>query len=154
MTRTWPPPEYRVEVTFHAPSDFVFKWCTDYTSTDAKLEGEAYVRKIVKRSKTQVIYEDLEEDSDGWFWTRHLVRLSPPDHWHSDSIGSHREYSLDYRLTPLGREETRLTLTARRRPTSRGPKNPSKAKWEGDVAGNWKLFARALERDYRRSTKA
>ena len=35
---TWPGPEYRILVSFRAPIDFVFAWCTDYTPEDAALE--------------------------------------------------------------------------------------------------------------------
>jgi len=147
----WPKPTYRVVATFHAPLDFVYRWCTDYTPQDARHEGEHYVRKILRRSPRQVIYEDLEESKAGWFWTRHVVRLSPPRRWHSDSVGSHRAYSLDYVLRTLPGDRTELTLTARRRPYGIGGKNPPKAKWERSVGVSWKHFGRALERDYRKS---
>ncbi|MCI4340737.1 MAG: hypothetical protein L3J73_05695, partial [Thermoplasmata archaeon] len=63
------------------------------------------------------MYEDLEELRSGWFWTRQSVRLRPPFRWHSDSAGSHREYSLGYRLSALPGNRTELVLTARRRPS-------------------------------------
>ncbi|HTT35443.1 MAG TPA: hypothetical protein VLX64_01780 [Thermoplasmata archaeon] len=147
----WPPPTYVVRVRFRAPLSFVFDWCTDYTAKDAELEGEGYERRVISRSKSEVVYEDLEDQDGGWFWTRHVVRLRRPRHWHSDSIGSHRAYSLDYDLTPLGPAETELVLTAKRRPYGHGGPNPSKTSWERSVAKSWKHFAKFLERDYRAS---
>src|SRR5438309_936549 len=46
----WPGPEYRIRVSFRAPIDFVFAWCTDYTPGDAALEKETYQRKIIERT--------------------------------------------------------------------------------------------------------
>jgi hypothetical protein len=151
LPKKWPGPRYEVRVRFRAPVKFVYRWCTDYTPGDARLEGEGFRRWILRRSAREVTYEDLEETKDGWFWTRHEVRLTPPDRWHSDSIGSHRAYSLDYRLTELPGDRTQLTLTARRSPYGIGGKNPAKAQWERSVAKSWKSFGRFLERDYRKS---
>lgn len=153
MSGKWPKPDYKVQVVFRAPMEYVFKWCTDYAPQDAGLEGEEYERKILRTSPREVVYEDLQESPDGWFWSRHVVGLFPPSGWHSDSVGSHREYSLDYHLTPLPGDRTELTLRARRRPAGIGGKNPAKRVWEKGVKSNWKKFARALERDYQRSRR-
>ncbi len=131
--------------------EYVFDWCTDYGAKDAALEGDKYERRVISRTPRQVVYEDLQEEKDGWFWSRHVVRLDPPRHWHSDSIGSHRAYSLEYRLTSPADGETELVLTAQRRPYGRGEPNPRKAEWERSVLKSWKRFAKALESDYNRS---
>ena len=150
MANRWPGPKYELRVEFNAPLDFVYRWCTDYTPDDAKAEGEDFERRILHRAPSQVTYEDLSDLKEGWAWSRHVVRLTPPDHWHSESVGSHRSYSLDYRLTSLPGNRTQLTMRARRRPTGIGMKNPSKSTWERDVKGSWKHFAVALERDYKK----
>jgi len=150
MPERWPGPSYKVRAVFQAPLDFVYRWCTDYTPQDARYEGEAYTRRILKSSPREVVYEDLESTKQGWFWTHHEVRLMPPNRWHSDSVGSHRAYSLDYHLTRLPGDRTQLTLTARRRPYGIGGKNPPKSQWEPSVALAWKHFGRSLERDYRK----
>ena len=149
MPRRSPEATYRVRATFRAPLEFVYRWCTDYTSGDAKYESEHYRRRILRRSSRQVVYEDLEDTPQGWFWTRHVVRLQPPRRWHSDSVGSHRSYVLDYRLSPLPGGRTELVLVARRRPMGVGSKNPSKSAWERSTGQSWARFARSLERDYR-----
>jgi hypothetical protein len=151
MPKKWPGPRYQVRAKFRAPVSFVYRWCTDYTPGDARLEGEKFQRRILRRTEREVVYEDLEDTEDGWFWSRHVVRLLPPNRWHSDSVGSHRAYSLDYRLTKLPGDQTQLTLTARRSPYGVGGKNPSKSKWVRSVAKSWKSFGRFLERDYRNS---
>ena len=153
MGLSWPPPQYEVKARFRAPLEFVYRWCTDYTPDDARYEGEKYERRILSRSRRAVVYEDLERLKDGWFWTHHVVRLMPPNRWHSDSVGSHRSYWLDYRLARLPDDGTELTLRARRRPSGIGGPNPAKAKWEKDVASTWRRFGRVLERDYRKSLR-
>jgi hypothetical protein len=154
MPEKWPGPTYEAHAEFRAPMDFVFRWCTDYTPEDSKLEKEAYQRRILRRSPREVVYEDLDDTPDGWFWAHHVVRLHPPDRWHSDSVGSHRLYSLDYRLTPLSGNRTRLTLRARRRRYGVGGKNPSVRTWKRHTETLWKNFARELERDYRKARRA
>jgi hypothetical protein len=77
--------------------------------------------------------------------------LLPPDRWHSESIGSHREYSLDYQLKELPGDRTQLTLRARRRPYGVGRKNPSRAAWGADVQKAWLEFGRVLEQDCKKS---
>src|SRR5207302_10806365 len=72
---TWPGPEYRIRVSFRAPIDFVFAWCTDYTPGDAALEKETYQRKIIKRTPRAVVFEDVDESKDGWDCTRLVVSL-------------------------------------------------------------------------------
>jgi hypothetical protein len=150
MPNRWPGPSYEVRVTFRAPIDFVYRWCTDYTPEDARYEKEDYTRRILRRTSREVVYEDLTDTKEGWFWSRHVVHLHPPDHWRSDTVGSHRAYALDYRLSSLPGNRTQLTLTARRRPYGIGGKNPPKTQWEPSVAKSWRNFARVLERDYKK----
>jgi hypothetical protein len=149
----WPGPRYEFGLEFDAPLEFVFRWCTDYAPEDGRLEGEEYERRIVRRARREVVYEDLSDTKDGWRWARHVVHLFPPDHWHSDSVGSHRAVSLDYELSPLPGNRTRMIMKARRRPTGIGGKNPSRAEWEREAENGWKHFARALERDYRKAMR-
>lgn len=145
---------YEIRAEFRAPLGFVFDWCTDYTPGDAPLEKEDYTRKVVSRRARQVVYEDLYDTPKGWMWSRHTVTLQPPDRWHSESLGSHREWSLDYQLRSLPDGRTELMLRGERRPTSLGPKNPPKARLEKELQTGWAHFGKALERDYRASGKS
>jgi hypothetical protein len=140
---------YHVRAQFRAPIGFVFDWCTDFARDDAAREKDRYVRKIVSRSDHRVVFEDLVDSPKGWNWARHDVSLYPPNRWHSESIGSHRTTSLEYVLTRLGPERTRLDLSWRRWPTALGSRIP-RAKLERAVTKSWKNFARALEKDYRK----
>ncbi|MGA9840049.1 MAG: hypothetical protein WBF81_01595 [Thermoplasmata archaeon] len=150
-TERWPGPEFHSQAVFRAPLPFVFSWCTDFDPGDARREREDYMRRVIARTSRRVVYEDLSDDGKGWSWSRHVVRLDPPAHWHSDSIGSHRSLSLDYVLTPLAADRTRLDLRWRRRPTAIGLQKVSKRKVESGTNAAWRNFARELEKDYGKS---
>lgn len=143
--------EYRFRTAFHAPLPFVFRWCTDYQPSDARLENEGFERRIVERGPRRVIFEDIEETPQGWTWRRHVVTLRPPDRWHSDSVGNYRDFQLDYRLRPLRDGRTELTFRGRRRPAILASKNPTVEEFRRSMDASWRHFRRHLENDYRRS---
>jgi hypothetical protein len=149
--KKWPGPEYHVQVTFRAALSYAYAWCTDYSPGDAKLEGEKYDRKVIRRTRRQVTYEDLEDSPHGWYWMRYDVTLQPPNRWHMESIGTHVATIGDYLLTPLPNGGTRFEIWWRRRPGLIGFRKRSKADAERSGAIGWKRFARALDRDYRKS---
>jgi len=145
----WVGPEYRIQVTFRAPIDFAFAWCTDFSSEDGKLGGESFQRKVVERTPRRVVFEDLEETRDGWIWSREVVTLRPPNRWHMEGIGNRRDVTADYLLTSLPTGGTRLDLRWRRRPNVPGAGKLTKAQREASALRSWKRFASAMERDYR-----
>jgi hypothetical protein len=150
--------EYRVSLDFRAPLKFAYAWCTDYTPEDAAIAGEdkafGLQRRIVMRTPRKVVFENLYDHGAGWAWERHTVTLSPPDRWHSDGFGNYHETHLDYRLTELPRGWTRFDMRWWSKPTglSRGPRT-AEAVVERFVLRLWRLRARALEHDYRRSVR-
>lgn len=144
---------YRIRVAFRVPLPFAFAWCTDFSPEDAALEGESYRRKVVERTRRRVVFEDLEESPDGWFWARDVVTLRPPNRWHMESVGSRREVIGDYLLTNLPDGRTQLELRWRRRPIMRETKPLTKAQREASTLTAWRRFGRALERDYRRAQR-
>lgn len=148
--RAWSP-EYRIRVAVRVPLEFAFAWCTDYTPEDASLEGESYERKIIERTARRVVFEDLEESKDGWFWSRDVVTLRPPRRWHMDGTGNRRDVTANYLLTSLPDGRTQLELRWRRQPKGPEAKKLTKAQREADTLRAWKRFAAAMERDYRRS---
>lgn len=147
----WPAPEYRSRTEFRAPVPFVFRWCTDYRPGDDRLAGETYERRVISRTARRVVYEDLWWGHDGWRWRRNEVSLHPPNRWHARSIGNIRDADLDYRLTALPGERTRLDLRMRRRPGVRQPRQPAKRELEAELRRLWENYRRALESDYRKA---
>lgn len=149
MTRTPPVTIYEFRSTFDAPLPFVYDWCTDYTPDDPILEKDNYTRRIISRRSRKVVYEDLSDTSDGWFWSRMEVSLRPPNRWHAEAMGNHRAWSIDYELVERSKGVTELRFRGERRVTFPGEKNPPKAQLERDLRASWKNFGHALERDYR-----
>ncbi|MGA8303396.1 MAG: hypothetical protein WA691_04980 [Thermoplasmata archaeon] len=150
-TQRWPGPEYHVTATFRAPLSYVYSWCTDYDPQDDRRERDQYTRKVIGRTSRQVIFEDLVDSDRGWNWARHVVTLHPPNRWHSDSVGSHRTLSIDYLLTPLPGDRTRLDLRWKRKRTPLATTKVSKRVIEKSTTQAWRNFAHALEKDYRSS---
>jgi hypothetical protein len=149
----WPGPEYHVTATFRAPLPYVFSWCTDFDPRDDRREKDHYSRKIVERTPRRVVFEDLVDSDQGWNWARHVVTLHPPAHWHSDSVGTHRTLTIDYTLTRLSPERTRLDLRWKRRRTPLATGKLSQRTIEKSTTQAWRNFARELEKDYRKSRK-
>lgn len=140
---------YEVRAIIDAPLPYVFRWCTDYTAGDPKLERDQFERRILKRTAHRVVYEDLYPQSTGWFWSRQTVTLHPPDRWHLEARGNYRSWSLDYTLKALSDSSTQLTLHGKRTPTEFAKRNPPRATVLLDLRTIWKNYGRALERDYR-----
>jgi hypothetical protein len=55
----WPPPFYKARVILRARIQFAFHWCTDYTSRDPTLERGGYERKILEKSRSRRVFENL-----------------------------------------------------------------------------------------------
>jgi hypothetical protein len=151
VRKSWRGPKYHVQATFRAPLAYVFRWCTDYTPGDAKLEGETYQRKVIRRSRRHVTLEDMDDSPMGWYWARLEVDLMPPDRWHLVATGNTSEVVADYRLRALAPDRTRLDLWWRRRPSLLKFVRRSKKDAERSSTVGWRHFARALNRDYRKS---
>ncbi|HYK94118.1 MAG TPA: hypothetical protein VEY07_08790 [Thermoplasmata archaeon] len=148
---SWPKPEYVIHQTFRAPLRFVYDWCTDFTPSDAKWEGEKYERRILTRDPNRIVYEDVEWEGNGWFWARTDVRLRPPGRWQMESVGNRRLSRAEYALRTTRDGRTVLELRLRRKPSLVPAKKLSKRAREASVSRAWKNFARALESDYRRT---
>lgn len=149
----WLGPEFHASASFRAPLDFVFAWCTDYTTKDPALEKEAYERKIVERTARRVVFEDLEDSDSGWDWSRATVTLSPPNRWHMDAVGNNRDVVADYVLSTLSGGRTRLDLRWKRKPRVPDVKHRTKAEREASATRAWRYFTSALERDYQKSKR-
>jgi hypothetical protein len=145
----WPPPVYRMRATFNAPLAFVYRWCIDYRSDDARRAGEHYERRVIERSSRRVVVEDLWWEPDGWRWRRSEVTPRPPDRWTVHSFGNVRDAHIEYRLTELPGDRTQLDIVMLRRPGVRQKRQPSKRKFEREVNGMWRNLSRSLDSDYR-----
>jgi len=159
-TRRRPTPrELTVEFVhrFRAPVPFVFAWCTDYSPEDPRIERDRYARRILSRGPRTVVYEDLGDHSGdrraGWFLNRQTVTLHPPAHWHAESDGNYRTWSIDYRLRALPDGTTEMRFEGTRRATPLEDRPPTLAATRRNLATMWSRFGRALEREYRRGIR-
>jgi hypothetical protein len=140
---------YDFETTFDVPLAFAYRWCTDYTPKDAAYEGERYQRRILERSPTRVVYEDLDDQPHGWVWRRTEVTLHPPRGWSALSRGNYREFRIEYRLDELPDGKTRFRFRGVRRPTELGRVNPPRARLLRELRTMWRRFGSAMAKEYR-----
>jgi hypothetical protein len=145
---------YRFRITFDAPLPFVYRWCTDFGPGDARLEGEEYARRILERTKRRVVYEDLSDTPNGWYWKRQTVDLHPPDGWSCLSVGNYRIIDLDYTLREAPHGRTELAMVARRTPTGVGGPNPTAKAFGRTMEAMWTNFRKNLEREHRGRPRA
>jgi hypothetical protein len=147
------PELYVVRELFEVPLDFAFRWCTDFSPADPGLEGDATARrKVLSSGPKEVVYEDLDEiPNGGWMWARWKVTLQPPNGWHGESLGSARDWSVDYRLKALSPTRTQFTMKGRRRHARLGGKPPAHRRVQANLESNWKLFRKALEIDFQKA---
>ncbi len=145
---------YQISIELPAPLDFAFAWCTDFSPEDSRLEGEAYARKVIERTPRRIVFEDLEETTTGWVWTRDVVTLLPPNRWHMEGAGNRRDVVADYRLSPLPGGRTRLDLRWRRRPLVHEAKPLTKGQREASTMRAWKRFAAAMKRNHHRTLRS
>jgi hypothetical protein len=103
----------RVSKKIEAPLKYVYNWCTDYRTDDWALSWSVPRRKfrVLNLSPRRLLRIRLTPTS-----TRNpevavdLVRLAPPDAWHTDRIDEQDRESVDYKLTALGSATTRIDL--------------------------------------------
>ncbi len=143
---------FRLEATFDAPSDFAFRWCTDYSPEDPEIEKDDYERRVLSRGSRRVLYQDLGPEGKGWFLNTQTVTLRPPGNWHAESVGTYRSWSIDYSVRALPDGRTRFAFDGIRRITPLAGRGPTRAEVEENLRTLWTRFGRALARDYRRTS--
>ena len=140
----------RLSLVIHAPSRYVYDWCTDYRSDDGRFSSRRprpsfrviriSPRRMVRIRVSRGAGRDPAIAVD-------LVRLNPPHSWHLDQIDETDRESLDYRVSAVGRARTRLQLLVTERWVT--PEFPTRESLRAQVARTWARFAAALEADYR-----
>jgi hypothetical protein len=143
------PRTYEIVRTFDVPLDFAYRWCTDFTPEDRRLQGEKGYRKLIRKTARTVVYEDLTDSPNGWMWSRQTVTLRPPDGWRAIAAGNYRTWKLQHMLRPMAANRTQFTLRGERRATTLGGRNPTRSAMEHELHTMWRNLGRAMERDYR-----
>jgi len=142
---------YRVSKTFDAPLRFVYSWCTDYREDDMKMIGSKRKRHILERTKRMVAWRVEGDDIKTKFDPIRVVWLEPPNAWHLECCGDETEVG-QYKLTPLGRERTRLDMTFRTTYYD-SRRVVSAESYIREAKAHWDAYGRHLEHDYRHSLR-
>ena len=139
----------RVSLVIHAPSRYVYDWCTDYRSDDGRFSSARPRPKfrVIQISPDRVLRIRSRGSGRDSRIAVDLVRLKPPSAWHLDQIDEDDRQALDYRVSALGRERTRLSLLVTERWVT--PEFPTSEELRAQVRRTWTRFAAALEEDYR-----
>lgn len=139
----------RVSKVVRAPASYVFEWCTDYRSDDWKVArlGTRPRFRVLKVSPHRVVRIRLTDrggaDPDV---AVDLVRLEPPDRWHTDQIDEEELETVDYKVTSIGPERTRLAVHVTDRWTTR--RFLSRAETTRRVSGAWDRYVERIESRY------
>jgi len=142
---------YKIAKTFNAPIGFVYSWCTDFRGDDLTMIGSKNVRNIHEKTGKRVIWTVEGEKPAAKTDPVRVVWLSPPDSWHLETCGDGNEIG-DYKLTPVGKNRTRLDMTFTE--TYRSKKGiPSKKELKAEAVDHWKTYCRFLEQDYKKSLR-
>ena len=140
----------RLSLVIHAPSRYVYDWCTDYRSDDGRLSNRRARPsfRVIRISPRRVVRIRVSRGSgrDPKIAVE-LVGLNPPHSWHLDQIDETDRQALDYRVSSVGRARTRLQLLVTERWVT--PEFPTREALRAQVAETWAEFAAALEADYR-----
>jgi hypothetical protein len=146
---SWSKVLYRVRASFPAPLDFVYGWCTDFSPHDSAITGEKYRRRVLERTPSRVVFEDLATTPAGWSWLRNVVDLRPPDRWHLHAVGNSLDAKADYQLISRSANESELRMTWRLRPGILGGTIPPKPSIEASLRQVWRTYSMALGKDFR-----
>ena len=140
----------RVSKTIEAPLRYVYDWCTDYRSDDGKFSRQRPRPRFrtVKISPRRVLRIRIApgEGAEPAIAVD-VLQLSPPNAWHTNQIDEQDLQVVDYKLTALSREKTRLDLLVTERYIS--PKYPSRVETARRVRATWDRLAGFLEERYR-----
>lgn len=139
-----------VSRTIDAPVRYVYDWCTDYRSDDWKVTkpGTHPRFRVLRPSPHRVIrIRVTPQKSEDPAIAVDLIRLEPPDKWHTDQIDEDDRETVDYKLTPIGPRRTRLDLLVTERWTV--PKHLSREEVRQRVSGAWERYAGLIRARYR-----
>ena len=140
----------RVSRVIHAPSRYVYDWCTDYRSDDGRFSKRRPRPsfRVIRISPRRVLRIRVSRGSGrDPAIAVDLVRLNPPHSWHLDQIDETDRQALDYRVSAVGRARTRLQLLSTERWVT--PEFPTREALRAQIAKTWAGLAAALEADYR-----
>jgi hypothetical protein len=133
----------------------VFDWCTDYRSDDWKVArpGTHPRFRVVRLSARRILRIRLtDRDAADPDVAVDLIRLEPPDRWHTDQIDEQELETVDYRVTAVRRETSRLEVRVTDRWVT--PRFLSPRETARRVRGAWERYVGIIESRYRQGLPA
>lgn len=138
----------RLSKVVDAPLRYVYDWCTDFRSDDARLAGSKSRHRVLKVSPQRLVRVKVaRKGAKNPAMNVEVVRLRPPNAWHKDTIGEEDLDAMDYELTALSPNQTRVSLVMVERWMV--PEFPKKADWLRSSNEYWDELVRAIEERYR-----
>ena len=143
----------RISKIVAAPIRYVYDWCTDFRSDDGRFSTARPKFRVIKLSPRRVVRVRITPaGAKGPVVAVELVRLRPPNAWHVDGIDEDDFGTVDYKLTKLGPEKTRVTLVIVERWMV--PRYPKKDEWLPPSSRYWDHLVLAIEKQYHRGLPA
>ena len=138
----------RLSKVVDAPLRYVYDWCTDFRPDDAKLARSEQRHRVLRVSPRRLVRVKVARNgAKNPAMNVEVVRLSPPNAWHKDTIGEEDLDAMDYKLTALSPNKTRVSLVMVERWMV--PKFPKKADWLRSSSKYWDELVMAIEERYR-----
>jgi hypothetical protein len=139
---------YRASKVMNAPIKYVYDWATDFREDDNSFWGGRHRRIILSKSKTRCVYAQYQGGSGGKpKLAVTTVTMNPSKYsWHLDYYGEEDTETGEYRLSKLGNDRTKLTMSFKN--FWKNGKGPSEKEFEDGTKELWDKYAAALETDY------
>ncbi len=131
-----------------APLSYVYDWCTDFRPDDEKFSRSKPKSRVIRVSPRRLVRVRIaRHGASDPAMAVELVRLSPPNAWHKDTIDEKDLDAIDYKLTALSPNRTRISLVIVERWLISD--FPKKADWVRRSSEYWDELVAALEERYR-----
>ena len=145
----------RVRKDLRAPASYVYAWCTDYRVDDWRVArpGTHPRFRVLRVSPHRLIRIRVTPGAEvDPAVAVDLIRLEPPDRWHTDQIDEEELETVDYRVVAVGPKRTRLELRVTDRWMT--PTHLTRAETARRVNGAWDRYVKFIESRYRRGLPA
>jgi hypothetical protein len=137
---------YGISKVIGAPVGYTYAWLTDFRNEDPLTIGAQFPRNILRKRKDEFVWiQHYKRDGVEKEGVR-LVTLKPPNSWHNEAINEEKEMVFDYRLTAVGKNKTKLTLTVKATYWTIEPE--SRSELERVLNMDWDKYVAALEAAY------